>query len=260
MRNPSICTHPVRPQSSTRWSLGGLTLLLAALVLAGGCSHDMEVTNLDEYKTSPVEGQKFGLAIVPFKGDGDQQVYYKAVVAGLRRHPQIGQLATDWTPERKDVRFTPRRIIKLDIQPAYSGSGQNFLTTFPGFIVFACAWHGYDYNADIKTEVTLLGPDGEPIPVAEGQKDPNCRVVATNFKMRHCDFERGFWSGTGWWFPGWGIHNIITGAVFTNYDPDATEPFHQVADSTYGGYVAEHIVHMCGGPASIKPAQNVASR
>ncbi len=68
--------------------------------------------------------------------------------------------------------------------------------------------------------------------------------VPMNFNFRHCSYKRGFWSGSAWWMPGYGLHNLITGFVYVGYDKSATKSFVDKSDEKYGAYIADKIVSM----------------
>jgi hypothetical protein len=223
-----------------------LVLVLTASV---GCTHQMRVLNLDAYKVAPTEGPPIDVAVAEFRGSADESFYFQAVVSALRSHPHVRTVRTNWRSQSAQEGFNPDHLVSIRVEPRYKGSGANFPITFPGFLIFVCAWNGYVYNADITTKVTVASlAEAESVPEQSStQPAGQTQDIQTTFDIRHCDFERGFWSGTGWWFPGWGLHNIVTGIVFINYDSDSTQPFHEKVDPTYGAYVAEKIVRMLTG-------------
>ncbi len=204
----------------------------------------MEVLNLDSYTVMPEQGQPMDIAIRPFEGDSDAKLYMAAIVDALRVHPAIKTVQYNWTGQDGVIGFNPSHTISLSITPQYKGSGNNFLITWPGSYVFACAWNGFEYEASVETVVTLTPTPETKSIVANGSADVQglSNTIKMDFDMRHCDFERGFWSGTSWWFPGWGVHNIVTGFIFAQYDTDATKPFHDIVDPVYARYVANEIV------------------
>jgi hypothetical protein len=244
--------------TSRRWVL----LLLTATVLAGvtvGCTHEMQVKNLtDYYVAKPTEGAPLDVAIAPFKGNDDQQSYFQAVVAGLRKHPHVRLVQLDYNPTAQYDSFNPSHVVSLEVTPSYKGEPTpNFFITFPGFLIFTCAWNGYHYQALVNTKITV-SPAKAQVVAAGGAAQGTCKKVPTSFRLRHCDFQRGFWSGTGWWFPGFGLTNIVPGVIFGRYDKDATLPFHEKADATYGNYMAEQVVAMLEGCGAGKVQQTAA--
>jgi hypothetical protein len=216
------------------------------LVIGSGCAHKMDVKNLHEFSVVPTSGKRMDVALATCKGSGDEMIYFRAIEAALRAHPDVASVRTNWMSDKTEMGFAPSHIVSLDVNTKYDGSGWNFPITFPGFLIFTCAWNGYVYHVDVTTDIKA-----SPLPNAKkvlsgqgGELSSNSESLNTCFNLRHCDFERGFWSGTGWWFPGWGLHNIITGLIFVNYDEDATKPFHNEVDKTYGDYVADGIIRL----------------
>jgi hypothetical protein len=87
------------------------------------------------------------------------------------------------------------------------------------------------YSADVRTEIEVIDPRTQ---------DVFQRVEApTEYSMRHTDHARGFWSGSGWWMPGWGATALLSGVYFINYSDSATEPFLKEVQHPYGEYIAE---------------------
>ncbi len=271
----------------------GVYFLLIFMLLATGlgCSHQMRVMNLGDYPVVKSVGSPLDVALAPFSGTSDEVKYFNAVIDGLRRHPRVRIVRTDWSAQQTEEGFSPSGVVELKVAPQYSGSGVNFPIAFPGFILFTCAWNGFHYKADIATEVIVstmaaeeasaLAVDESPVaavdapaveaagsdleaiespeavneneivqaeasenslPADDKGTPPASGEINTQFEMRHCSFSRGFWSGTGWWFPGYGATNIIVGAVYTGYDKKATGPFHKQVDDHYGDFIAEKIV------------------
>jgi hypothetical protein len=239
--------HKERVMSGKLW----VVMLSMFLFAVAGCTHEMHVTNLSHYlvpKTEVGSSSTFDVAITAYEDTIQDRPFFNAVVEGLKNHPQIRLMRTDWTAEKKEQGFDPVHLITVNIKPKFKGDGVNFWTTWPGCYVFACAWGGYQYHCNIDTTVTLV-PISDRLKArlaASGKSaEPATKDIPTNFDFKHCDFGRGFWSGTGWWFPGFGLHNIVTGMFFTDYEKQATTPFHTAADATYGKYVANEIVKLC---------------
>ncbi len=246
--------------------------VLLLLVISVGCSHSMRVKNLGDYSLVQSTGPRMDVALAPFSGTPDQEAFYNAAVDGLRSHRHVKMVRTDWTPERREQGFNPTHTVSLAIKPEYKGSGANFPITFPGFILFTCAWHGFHYSADVTTEIELqpygstvnqvaisdsyrgtvalasAGDTDDITPLSADEALARSEDLDMHFDMRHCSANRGFWSGSGWWLPGYGGTNIIAGAIFTKYDKKATDPFHKEADQTYGDYVAEKVVQLLKNP------------
>jgi len=220
--------------------------VLALAVVICGCTHHMEVTNLKDYAVKPTEGPRIDVALASFKGSTPQDdICFGYVVEGLRSHPHVNQVRINWDAAVSEQGFRPSHATTLNLKSSFSGSGANFPITFPGFLVFACAWNGYVYRANIDAAISA-----KPIETAQNEfsKLGNAALkeakadVKMPFRLRHCSFNRGFWSGTGWWFPGWGIHTIVVGGIFTGYDRRATADFNTAMKHEFGAYTAEKIV------------------
>lgn len=235
-------------------ALAGLALVAIVVTAAAGCTHSLEVKNLNAYNVFPTSGPRMDIAIRSVTYSGDTAAYCRAIQRALTVHPHVGQVRTDWNPEQQEDGFNPSHIVDLRVTPKYDGSPANFIITFPGFLVFACAWNGYEYAIRIDTQVSV-----SPVASADasGKLTSRSEHLPISFDVRHCSYSRGFWSGTGWWFPGYGIHNVITGIVFQGYDDTVTQPFLSMVEPRYGDYVAEKIVQClisAGGAAYAREA------
>jgi len=53
---------------------------------------------------------------------------------------------------------------KIDVHPKYRGRGHNFWINWPGFLVWAPAWHGYIYEINWDMDLTLTaGTNSVPL-------------------------------------------------------------------------------------------------
>ena len=211
---------------------------LCVLVLGSfGCTHTMEVRNLGEFQRQASSDRSYTFAIEGVGSDRDQTEFVDAVREGLAEHPSVERVAyardwQTWTPEGSDE--GPDFTIRIAPSTSYEGSGVNYLVTFPGFLVFAHAWNGFKYSALVSTTVTVEGANGR-----RSEKS-----VSADYDIRHCDFERGAWTSSGWWTPGWGGLNVIIGFFMIKYDVDATEEFVEAVRPSYGRYVANEAIAM----------------
>ena len=241
----------------------GVILALLILVVGAGCTHQMEVTNRADYQVSSIVGTPLDVAIASSEYSTEAIPYYDAVISALRNHPHINTVRSNWSAAQSEPGFDPSHCVKIDIKPEYRGDGENWLITWPGCYVFSCAWAGYNYHADIETVVTVAPSSPEAKNSLQrfgAETEAVTETIQTHFDMRHCDFNRGFWSGTGWWFPGWGLHNIATGAFFTKYEEKATQPFLQATDEIYGKYVANKIVEQLRDNGAVEYKRVISQR
>jgi len=209
----------------------------------------MNVRNLQDYVVIESTGPRFDVALAPFAGAQDETTYFSFVVEALRAHPHVNRINTHWTPDRSEEGFDPSHIVRVSIQPTYGGSGWNFPITFPGFLVFTCAWLGYYYTVDLDTTIFA-----DPLPSSKSQMSAagmDAEVLTSGskefespFYLKHCSYTRGFWSGSGWWFPGYGATALVFAFVHTGYDRQATQPFQDAIRAQYGRYVAENIIQV----------------
>lgn len=253
---------------------GGIVVILMVLCVVTsltGCTKDLVIKNKAVYEVNPMGGPVIDIALAPFDPSApctaagtpnlkpedridvqkpapeeiaDRIAYYNAVVAALKRHPRVRHLRTDWKLGAKESGFTPDHRVEIRIGPDYSGDSRNWLVTWPGCYVFACAWNGFLYHADVGTDVQLLGLDSDA-------SEAGLENIPAKFDISHCSYWRGFWSGTGWWFPGFGLHNTVTGLFFTKLDPNIVGEFHKEGNQLYGNYVADKIVRRLSAATSI---------
>jgi hypothetical protein len=207
-----------------------LALPAAAFLAASGCVHQMKVKNLAEYQLTAHTAKRHA---VRFTGPTaiEEAPYREMIRSGLEKHPSIQDVAVASEPQY-DIK--PDVDVQADVKVKYRGSGANFPITFPGFLLFAHAWNGYVYKADIVTTLTVTPASGAPL----------TRTLETTYDMRHCDFGRGFWSSSGWYMPGWGATSLIAGMFMIRYDTDATPEFSQAVHEAYGSYIANNVAAM----------------
>lgn len=224
----TIPSHPPRPLFKTALSAALATALLFA---TSGCVHTMQVRNLDEFRLGAHSGSRHSLRLTA-PDSGPSQPYGEMIRDALAKHASVADVMRNGDPQydRK-----PDVDVRADIVVKYSGSGANFPITFPGFLVFAHAWNGFIYKADIQTNLSVTS-------TADGQV--RTRALKTKYDMRHCDFGRGFWASSGWFLPGWGATSLIAGAFMVSYDKDATPEFCAAVHDAYGSYVANNIAEM----------------
>jgi len=208
-----------------------LVFAASSSIVLASCAHPGEVVNLDAYRLTPSHGPLQRVAVLPFAGTPEAEPLFAHVTAALRSHPSVRELRTDWRWERPDADFVPDVVLSIEPTPGFSGSLWNYLITFPGFLLFTPAWHGYVYSGDITTTVRVHDPKTHDVVRSD--------AIETAYSMRHCDFGRAFWAEIGWWTPGYGAASAFTGLYMITYDADATAPFHANIRAPYGEYIAE---------------------
>jgi hypothetical protein len=208
---------------------------LLAACCACGCHHTLEINNppppiahVDASVRPVVIGVKGG------ETAAEAQAYVDAVAKSLQLHAVAQRVVYPWTPETKvDV------VAEVKVTPEYKGSGYNFLINFPGFLVFAPAWHGYVYHANPRTRVELRREGGAaPIEALEWEHD---------FVFNQADIGRT-WTEISWFE--YGVIALVSGAVFTRYDTDQTPDFIKEVAPGYGDQIATLIANRLAGPPS----------
>ena len=208
-----------------------LLCLVATTTGTGGCVHNMQVRNLDEFRLTAHSTKRHTVHLnVPTAGPA--QPYGEMINAGLAEHASVEHVVLGGEPKYE---ARPDANVRADVTVEYEGSGANFPITFPGFLLFAHAWNGYVYKANIVTDLSVT---------LAGSAEVHRRTLKTRYDMRHCDFGRGFWSSSGWFLPGWGATSLIAGVFMISYDTDATPKFNTVVREAYGSYVANNVAEL----------------
>jgi hypothetical protein len=166
-----------------------------------------------------------------YDGPPEGNIFFDHVVTALRAHPSVGKFHPFWSLRAKKTQFAADVVLRVRPRVKYRGSAWTFPISFPGFLVFAHAWNGFVYTGDVVTEVEILDP--ATLEVVDRIE------LATKYSMRHTSFKRGFWAGSGWWFPGYGATALLSGLIYIQYDDEATKPFHENVERIYGEYIAE---------------------
>jgi len=209
--------------------------LLASLLAfcAVGCTHTMEVVNLHQYQKTVVAPRSLKLSFERVASDDPAKQMAQDVKDELASHSSVERVAQlDLQPPD----FHPDYVVKVAPVTKYTGSGWNYLVTFPGFLLFTHAWNGFVYHADTTTEIEVRRPDDSKILAS--------RAVETDWNFRHCDFGRGAWTSSGWYTPFWGGLNLIIGFWMVGYDDDASLPLAFAIHDPYGEYIANNIVEL----------------
>ncbi len=204
-------------------------VVLAGVVLASGCAHQLEVRDLNSYQNmqlTPLD-KPLTIGIVPSAGDFDSQRLIKGVGAALGKY--LATVSLPYSPtggKEADV------VASIAIRPQYRGSGWNFLINWPGFLIWAPAWHGYMYEANYDIGITLAnGNDNSRI---------DSWSIPINLSLRHAETDRT-WTEIGWLECG--VIPFVGGIVFTQYDPDVTPILVDRISGPIGDYIAQEIVN-----------------
>ncbi len=210
-----------------------LTLIV---LLTAGCSYPLRITNEKDFiaaqpQIKPLKTVTIGF--LPIEETIFKEKLLNSVVEEIGRSSIVDAVKKDYqigSGVKADY------VCALSQTMKFSASGQNFLITFPGFLVFTHAMVGYKYYIDITTKSNLLDPTNGNI-ISEAS-------IITSYEIRYTSFARGAASSLiGWLAPGWGLLDVFTGMVFaTDYDQRATQDFIQRAEFTYKTFVSRKII------------------
>ncbi|MBI5555803.1 MAG: hypothetical protein HY920_08145 [Elusimicrobia bacterium] len=205
--------------------------ILAALLVVSltlGCTYALKVTNEGDFEPETTTlKQQVKLGVLNTNDD-----LLSSVVNKLQMDPNIAEIKFNYQPNSGvEVDYAQ----KLERKAKYRADGQNFIITFPGFILFAHAWAGYKYYIDIATISTLLDKDGKVLKNA---------TFNTTYEIRYTSFARGATTSLcGWILPPYGGLDIIAGAFFAGtFDHRGTDEFYDKVKDSYSSYIASKIV------------------
>lgn len=205
------------------------TFPFAVAIVLQGCAHTLEIKNLSDYQAPAGEPlrQRFAIGIAARAENDESRHLAKAVGTELGKYGADVAYPYFAAPGARPVDV----VANLDVKPVHKGSGWNFLVNFPGFLVFAPAWHGYVYEVRYDIDVALTSPaDGAPV---------DRFVVPVALDVRHASYNRT-WTEVSWFEVG--AIALVGGLVFTGYDDGVTPLVVQHSATTIGDYVAQKIV------------------
>lgn len=237
--SPRLASTPPAKPLQTFVCLG-----LAALLAGAGCTHTLEVKNLNSYRSASIVSLKKPMTIgmVQTTESPESHRLVKAVGQALGKNSAQVLLPYTPTPDRPvDV------VAEINITSEYKGSGWNFLINWPGFLVFVPALNGYVYKANYQVDIALAN-SANPL-----QKDT--WTMPINLDLRHAEIDRT-WTEIGWLE--WGVIPLIGGIVFTQYDPDVTPVLMDVIETPVGDYIAQEIIQRINASETLIDTSNEA--
>lgn len=207
-----------------------VSLIVATIsiqILFVGCSHPLHIKNIDEFRARPPYlEEKIMIGVMPSSPDPISDQFVEYVVDKLNAIDNLKAIYP-YTPALKTkVDY----VVDLNVAVQYKGKGSNFFVAWPGFAVWAPAWHGYNYSADISTYVKILTPDLEDVLISKNYRTP--------YRCVQAEFDRT-WIEIGW--AEFTLCPLIGGIVFTRYDKDITQDFNHELSRPYGNYIARKI-------------------
>jgi hypothetical protein len=202
---------------------------LAFLILIttlSGCAHQLQIKNLDTYHNTSIVGLETPLrvGIRATCNDITGQKIVHGVGGNLSKYNARATTAVTGDNSNVDVLAT------VSILSDYKGSGWNFLVNFPGFLVWAPAWHGYNYQLTHKVVVHLSD--------AKTGAQINSLDIPVVLNVRHADFNRT-WTELSWFE--WGVIAFVGGIAFIQYDESVTPLVEQRAGPVITDYIAQQI-------------------
>ena len=207
-----------------------LSLVLGSLLFVG-CTHNMKITNTDDYfaPPSPPLAKPIKLGVTSTNvTDAKNSRYVSAVIDALQRSGNFERVIYPYSQTVNNGQAD--MLIDIAVNPKYDGSGTNFWINWPGFLIFAPAIWGYRYSAEIETQVSITN-----------MKDNSTKqtAIATHYIFRHADMGRT-WTEVSWLEVS--IIAFIGGIVFIEYDDDITPEFITAVSPNYGAYVSKKII------------------
>ncbi len=199
-----------------------------ALAFSVGCSHPLRVTNIRSYQSLTLTSldRPCTIGIVPLTDDFEGRRLIRNVGSALAQ-----ESATVVLPYQMKSANKADVVARIAIYPEFSGSHQSFLVTWPGYLVWAPAWHGYVYGADFTANVKLT--KGADDSLVEEWKIP------VKLDIRHAAINRS-WTGIGWLEVG--LIPFIGAFFFVEYDHSVTAPLLDKVERPLGEYIARQII------------------
>lgn len=210
-----------------RRPLHAVCLALCATLFCTGCSHNMRITNVDDFFVPPSAVPKQPVKIGVTSSNINQtqnSKYIAAVVDALQKNGGVERVIYPYSAA--DHKGLADAVIDLSVKPRYDGKGSNFWVNWPGFLIFAPAVWGYGYTAEIETHAAITNLK------SGASKEIS---IPVKYEFRHADIDRT-WTELGWFEVG--IIPLVGGMVFTGYDEDVTGEFIRNVGPSYGPYVA----------------------
>lgn len=220
-----------------------LLLLSFVLLLVMGCTHNLRITNGDVMATSdvkPIKAVKIGFI-------NSQDTLINSAIEETSLNAMVTETKKNCIT---DTCSNLDYLIELTNTMNYSASGENFLITFPGFLIFTHAWLGYKYNVAIDTQSKLIDSKGQ---VLSEQK------ISTPYEFRYTSFVRGATTSlVGWFTPGWGVIDVVPGMIFaTSYDDRANNELIDKIKPSYKSFVSGKILEQIAQQQNAAAAPDV---
>lgn len=221
--------------------------MIAMLAFACGCSHNLKIFNLEKLPSRTCDFSQRGLRLKLIDGTMTEE-------SDLLASEVARALATQ---ADYNVQYNLRHAteydaaVQISLKSDYSGSGANFLVSWPGFIFFTPAWLGYKYHARYEIAIDMSKVAGQPL--------TRVKTIPLHLEIRHSEFDRTWGAECGWTIVLF-MAPIINGVYCISYDTDITEAIHAAAFPKIAASVATEIVNcLAGGEREASVARPPAS-
>lgn len=205
-----------------------LGLLILLFLLTIGCSHPLTVKNLSSYSSkmqTPLE-KPLTIGIIPNSGDMNCETIIKEIPQALGNSGADTIIPYHQASSRQvDV------IADVTLRPEYKGSGWNFLINWPGFLVFAPAWHGYVYKVKYDADIALTD--------ASSKQQISSFSLPIELNIRHAAMNRT-WTELSYLEVS--AIALIGGIVFVDFDDNVSELTANKVKDVIGEYIAQEII------------------
>jgi hypothetical protein len=198
-------------------------------MLTSGCAHSLEVKNLSLYKPQFMNSQagNIRVGLIGAASCPEEERLLMATANALKRD---GFKITYPFFLNEENKQSVDYIVKVTTASEYQGSGWNFLINWPGFLIWAPAWHGYNYRV-------VYGFDLDITDVKSSATLPRLSTPV-DLDIRHADFNRT-WTELSWLE--WSAIAFVSGIIFTRYDKSVTPILLNATEAKIADYVASRL-------------------
>lgn len=205
----------------------GTIALTVIACLFSGCSHKLEIRNLNTYRNTSLISfeEQARVGVITDSNEIEGRRLVKEVAESLQKYNVWTTTSAILDKDSLDY------IATITVDSDYNGSGWNFLINWPGFLVFAPAWNGYIYTIEHNTSVLLAD--------AKSGAQIDTITFPIELDIRHAAINRT-WTEIGWLEVG--IIPLIGGVFFIEYDNSVTPIAHEKAMPIISDYIAQEII------------------
>ena len=223
--------------SYLKWSF----LLFIAIPLIG-CSHHLEVKNINDYQASSMTtlSKDISVGIVTPNDNKNGQTLVTGAANALSSY--VGKVIYPYSQNHsQEVDI----ISKLTVKSDHKGSGANFFINFPGFLIWTSAWNGYVYKPSYEIDVEMIDATDKSI--------IETFSIPVQLDVRHAAIDRT-WTQVTWLEAG--IIGFVGGLVFIQYDDDVTPLVENEIKKTIGDYLAQEMANKLSNSTGYKTILN----